>query len=348
MDVDFKKFQKEADALAQAINRINESNEVLKSRYIVSLNKTVNESDREQAAKEITILVEQLDNTKDAIRKRLVRIAGENREFVEAKNGKTAQARIRIATHTNLAEKFIQAVSRLDRVHTDHRNEVKRDLKSHLQALNPHAEEEDIDIALKMGKMNQIVQESKTLDQMDPYEKQRLLNGLADLQSRNNDIMELARNINELSALFHELHVLVVTQNDLLNNVEYNIDETKVHAEKAVEELVEAHSYQRSAGKKKMIVFVLIVVLILCISIPILIKYIPIWTKKTEGNSNSVSSSGGGSNNGTEAVGSVTPTVKRRISSNRFRGIGEDRGQVVSAIDVQRLLEDSIYVEGRS
>ncbi len=316
---------------------MNECSETLKVRYTVSFDERFDKMDRTKASQDVTSLVEQTNKVKDAIRKRLLRIAGENREFMESKNGKPALVRIRIATHTNLTERFMDAVNALDVVHREHRENVVKDLARHLRAMNPDAEEEDIQAALKMGKENRIVQQSKRLSEMIPHERQRLLNGFADLQSRNNNIMQLANNLNELTALFHEMNIIVVTQQDLLNSVEYNIDETKREVEDGTPKLVKAQSYQRSANKKKLIIVVLTLILIIAVSIPILVTYIPIWTKNQD-RSFSISS-GNKHNNGRNPVPTLVPEIKSANPTKQR--VGDYAAQAVSAVDLQKLLEAS-------
>jgi hypothetical protein len=62
---------------------------------------------------------------------------------------------------------------------------------------------------------------------------------------------------------------------ELLNNIEYNVEETKGATIAAHQELEIARNHQKSANKKKAVIAVIIVVILSAIIIPILIKYIP-------------------------------------------------------------------------
>ena len=58
-----------------------------------------------------------------------------------------------------------------------------------------------------------------------------------DLQSRDRELTEIAKSIASLAELFKDLSVLVIDQGTLLDSVEYNIEQTAVQMEEAVQEL---------------------------------------------------------------------------------------------------------------
>ncbi|KAH9485390.1 t-SNARE affecting a late Golgi compartment protein 2 [Psilocybe cubensis] len=88
------------------------------------------------------------------------------------------------------------------------------------------------------------------------------------LQSRDRELAEIAKSIASLAELFKDLSVLVIDQGTLLDSVEYNIEQTAVHMEDAVEILNHATRYQKNTGRRKciflllLIIFGLIIVLI--------------------------------------------------------------------------------------
>ncbi|KAF4620810.1 hypothetical protein D9613_000692 [Agrocybe pediades] len=88
------------------------------------------------------------------------------------------------------------------------------------------------------------------------------------LQARDRELTEIANSIASLAELFKDLSVLVIDQGTLLDSVEYNIEQTAVQMEDAVQELTVATRYQKNTGKRKciflllLIIFGLIIVLI--------------------------------------------------------------------------------------
>ena len=319
---------------------MHENIETLRVRNKISFDKSFDEMDREKASQDVTNLREQTNRVKDAIHNSLIYIAGKNHEFAESKSGKPAQARIRVVIHTNLISRFFDAVRAFDLVHREHRGNVKDELEKYLRILNPDVEEEEIELALRTGTENQILQQSKKLSDMSQSQKERLMNEFADLQSRHNNITELANNIDQLSKLYHDLNVLVATQETLLDNVGYNIDETKAEAEKGVPTLVEAQSHHSSVGKKKLIVLTLILILVISVSVPIFIRFVPIWTSGQD--RSTTNSSENKSSIESNPVTIATPSITYTNPIKQSDRVGDHTAQAVSAIDVQKLLDASV------
>lgn len=297
----FGKFRKETDALSKAIDRILENVETVESRYKISLEENAEQSEKDSASGDIARLLEQTEKTSEAVRKRLGRIAGENKEFSKEFPAKTGQLRMRVNTHQGLTRRFMSAMQCFEESQEKHRNNVRGALERQLRLMNPQATDEDIENALRNGNTEAVVDDSPTLAGL-PYEEQvKLRRGLEDLRSRNNDIKRLEESIIQLHQLFMDMQNLVEAQGELLNNVEYNIGETKGKTEAGYQELVEARAHQKSANKKKICIIVLIIVIILAISIPILVKYIPIWFPGTKDKIDSIPIFGEGDTNSTNS-----------------------------------------------
>jgi syntaxin 16 len=58
-----------------------------------------------------------------------------------------------------------------------------------------------------------------------------------ELRARDRELTEIANSIATLAELFKDLSALVIDQGTLLDSVEYNVEQTAVHLEGAVEEL---------------------------------------------------------------------------------------------------------------
>lgn len=66
------------------------------------------------------------------------------------------------------------------------------------------------------------------------------------------------------------MSILVESQQTLINDIEYNVQEVKADVKSAGEELVQARAHQKSKNKKKMCVILLILIIIAIIVIAIL------------------------------------------------------------------------------
>lgn len=273
----FEAFQKETTHIAAAIEKVEETVKDIECQYDDAMSRKMNANERLENEKQVQRLLSENEKRTDAIRKRLKRIAGENKMFRGEFPNKTGELRVRVNTHQGITRKFMAAMESFEQIQEEHRSHVTTAMTQHLRSMNPTASDEEIATAVKEGEEGWIADNSPIMKEMSLEDRQRLRNGLEDLKSRNNDIKKLEASIITLHQLFTDMQVLVESQGELLNNIEYNIEETKVETEAAQQELVQARNHQKSANKKKCFLAVIIVAILLGIIIPVSIKYIPLW-----------------------------------------------------------------------
>lgn len=278
-------FHAEMDALKRALERIEQNVRDVDEKYSASLGRNVSQAQRAEASAQISTLVAQTGKTAQAVRKRLHRIAGENEQFARDHAEHTAALRIRVAAHQALTHAFMAAMQRLEGAQERHRGAVRAAVERQLRAMNPHAPEEDIRRALdhlnssssSSSSPAAVVDDSPLLCELPPDERARLQAQLDTLAARNHDVRLLERSIVELHQMFTDMQLLVDQQGDLLNTIEFNVQETKGKAHAAMNELVQAHDFQRKATRKKCCIALLVLALMLVISVPVVIKFAPVW-----------------------------------------------------------------------
>ncbi|KAK4055014.1 t-SNARE affecting a late Golgi compartment protein 2 [Microbotryomycetes sp. JL221] len=92
-----------------------------------------------------------------------------------------------------------------------------------------------------------------------------------DVSQREQEIIQIAQSITDLSDLFKDLSSLVIDQGTLLDRVDWNVEQMNVDVGRAVEELKTATKHQRRSGKCQLI-FLLVLLIIGCL---IIIAYRP-------------------------------------------------------------------------
>jgi len=89
------------------------------------------------------------------------------------------------------------------------------------------------------------------------------------VKSRDKEISQIAKSIEELSAIFKELAVLVIDQGTILDRIDYNMESVVEHTKEGIQQLQTAERRQKSARPMKCIVclafliFSLLVILVL-------------------------------------------------------------------------------------
>lgn len=249
------KFNREADAIEKvyfwAGNSIRAVDE--------SLSESLIDADALQTIGEkLKVIEEKLS----AVRKRLKRIAGENKDLAAQNSGVPSSLRIRVSRYTKLGKDFMAVTSKLESTREVHKKAVTMTMKREILTANPSASEAKVDRALESGTGLETILQS---------DNSNLRYQIEDLQSRNRDIQKLSKNIVDLHQMFTDMSILVEGQQELINDIEYNVKEVKTDTKKATEELVIARKHQKSARKKKACICILVIVIIVGVAAAILI-----------------------------------------------------------------------------
>lgn len=105
-----------------------------------------------------------------------------------------------------------------------------------------------------------------TLDDVNTNFSEAQLHAMAmreeEASDRQNQILTIAKNVNELSTIFNELNVLVVQQGTVLDRIDYNIEATLSQLKGAHTELKKAEKHQKKARSTMCIIVLLVLILI--------------------------------------------------------------------------------------
>lgn len=109
--------------------------------------------------------------------------------------------------------------------------------------MNPDATEEEITEALETGNTQIFAQE--ILDMRHSQAK----DALSYIEQRHRDIKKLEQSIQELHQLFVDMALLVETQGELIDQIEYNVNQSVAYTGEAVKQLQQAVQLQRKSRK---------------------------------------------------------------------------------------------------
>jgi len=155
---------------------------------------------------------------------------------------KSSEARIRQNMQNTMSRKFMDLMKEYQDVQTKYKDKYKDKVVRQYKIVNPEADQDEIDQVLASDQ---------------PVFAQSVLTGAAsqamsavqDIQEKHKDILKLERSLEELHQLFVDMSVLVQSQGELLNQIEYSVEQSVAYVEKGVVELTKAQEYQKSARK---------------------------------------------------------------------------------------------------
>ena len=85
------------------------------------------------------------------------------------------------------------------------------------------------------------------------------------VQSRDTEIAQIAKSIEELGSIFKELAVLVIDQGTILDRIDYNMEAVVEHTKEGISQLERAEDSQKNARPMKCIICLSITIAILLI-----------------------------------------------------------------------------------
>lgn len=96
---------------------------------------------------------------------------------------------------------------------------------------------------------------------------------LTELTERHDEFLKLEASIKEVHDMFLELATLVESQGEMVDNIAYNINNAAMDVEKGRDQLKSAEQSQKSARKKKICLFGILIVVLLIILLVLLIEF---------------------------------------------------------------------------
>jgi syntaxin 1B/2/3 len=164
------------------------------------------------------------------------------------KNPGASEARIRTNMHATLTRKFVDLMAEYQEVQTRYKSKYRERVERQYRIVKPTVTQDEIDAALDGDPSNQPEIFTQTILQGPGHAQAR--NALADIQDKHRDILKLEASIAELHQLFLDMSVLVETQGELLDQIEYTVAQSVDYTGRAVEELRSAAKYQKRARQK--------------------------------------------------------------------------------------------------
>ncbi|XP_061417879.1 syntaxin-1A isoform X7 [Lethenteron reissneri] len=207
----------------------------------------------EKTKQELEDLMADIKKTANRVRSKLKAIE-QDIEKEETENRSSADLRIRKTQHSTLSRKFVEVMTEYNSTQSDYRERCKGRIQRQLEITGKTTTNEELEDMLESGNpaifTSGIVLDSK-------IDKQ----ALSEIESRHNDIIKLETSIRELHDMFLDMAMLVESQGEMIDRIEYNVEHSVDYVERAVSDTKKAVKYQ-SKARRMMLVGAIIVTLV--------------------------------------------------------------------------------------
>ncbi|KAM9211165.1 syntaxin-1A isoform 2-T2 [Dugong dugon] len=175
-------------------------------------------------------------------------------EQEEGLNRSSADLRIRKTQHSTLSRKFVEVMSEYNATQSDYRERCKGRIQRQLEITGRTTTSEELEDMLESGNpaifASGIIMDSSVSKQ-----------ALSEIETRHSEIIKLENSIRELHDMFMDMAMLVESQGEMIDRIEYNVENSVDYVERAVSDTKKAVKYQSKARRKKIMIIICCVVL---------------------------------------------------------------------------------------
>ncbi|XP_065055547.1 syntaxin-1A-like [Rhopilema esculentum] len=176
--------------------------------------------------------------------------------------GNYAEIRIKKSQHAALQREFVEVMHDYNAIQNDYRDRCKNRIQRQLEITGRSTTSEELEQMLESGN-------PAIFTQGIIVETQQAKQSLRDIEARHNDIMKLETSIRELHEMFTDMAILVESQGEMINRIEYNVEQAAEYVQAAVVDTKKAVKYQSKARRKKIIIIICCLILLLIIALAI-------------------------------------------------------------------------------
>lgn len=246
-----QQFYQEVQEIMSSIDGLKENVDEVKKTHSLILSTPQTE---EPVKKRLEQVMADITSEATRIKAKLKRVQKET-DLIGEQDQSSAEHRIRTTQYTMLFSKFKEVIEDYQLAQADHRDRCKARIKRQLEITGHVKTDDEIEDMIESG--NPAIFNSEIM-----METQQAKQSLAEIQARHSDILKLEKSIMELRDLFVEVATLVETQGEMINRIENHVAHAKNHVDKGAVEVNQAIAYQAKARWKKIICFIILILII--------------------------------------------------------------------------------------
>ncbi|XP_015605065.1 syntaxin-1A isoform X5 [Cephus cinctus] len=249
-------FFAEVEEIREMIDKIQTNVEEVKKKHSAILSAPQTD---EKVKMELEDLMADIKKSANKVRAKL-KVIEQNIEQEEQTNRSSADLRIRKTQHSTLSRKFVEVMTEYNRTQTDYRERCKGRIQRQLEITGRTTTNEELEEMLEQGN-------PAVFTQGIIMETQQAKQTLADIEARHADIIKLENSIRELHDMFMDMAMLVESQGEMIDRIEYHVEHAVDYVQTATQDTKKALKYQSKARRK-------MILIIICLTVSVIILII--------------------------------------------------------------------------
>ncbi|KAK3792353.1 hypothetical protein RRG08_045898 [Elysia crispata] len=246
-----EEFFEQVDEIHQTIDKIASSVDEVKKKHSAILSAPQTD---DRMKEELEQLMSEIKKNANKVRAKL-KVIEHNIEQEEQTNKSPADLRIRKTQHATLTRNFVEVMNDYNACQIDYRDRCKGRIKRQLAITGKETTNEELEGMIESGN-------PAIFTQGIISDTQQAKQTVADIEARHNDIMKLETSIRELHDMFMDMAMLVESQGEMIDRIEYNVSKATEYIGEAVNDTKKAVKYQSKARRRQIFMMICIAVLI--------------------------------------------------------------------------------------
>jgi len=233
------------------IDKIAQDVEQVKKMHSHMLSAAVQE---QEVKDELERVMNDVKRTANSVRTNLKEMEQRiNQQDSNSSYNQYAESRIRRCQHSTLARKFVEVMSDYNTTQSDYREKCKARIQRQLEITGKTKTSDEVEEMLEGG-------DPAIFTSDIVIETQQARQALGDIEARHRDIINLEKSIQELHEMFLDMAMLVESQGEMIDRIEYNVEQAVDFVQSAKSDTKKAVKYQSKARRKKILIFICLIV----------------------------------------------------------------------------------------
>ncbi|KAF6032615.1 Syx1A [Bugula neritina] len=262
-----EKFFEQVEEIRCMIDNIAEDVKKVKAKHGEIL---ADPNTDDKLKQELEELMAEIKKTTNKVRAKL-KVIEQDIEQEENKQQVSADLRIRKTQYATLSRKLIDTMNDYNMCQVTYREKCKERIQRQLAITGKTTTNDELEQMIESDN-------PQIFTQGIVMETQQAKKTLADIEARHQDILKLENSIRELHDMFMDMAMLVESQGEMIDRVEFNVNQSVDYVKTATADTKKALKYQSAARRKKLCIAGIVAALILII---ILIIVLSVCSKNT-------------------------------------------------------------------
>uniref|UniRef100_W5LZX4 Syntaxin-1A n=1 Tax=Lepisosteus oculatus TaxID=7918 RepID=W5LZX4_LEPOC len=213
----------------------------------------------EKTKEELEELMTDIKKLANKVRSKLKMSEEQNQKSHGSNLRSSAPVFLLLSQHSTLSRKFVEVMSEYNATQSDYRERCKGRIQRQLEITGrstcptlsrPVQDFHTEKVRSHCQSFGIIIMDSNITKQ-----------AMNEIETRHNEIIKLENSIRELHDMFMDMAMLVESQGEMIDRIEYNVEHSVDYVERAVSDTKKAVKYQSKARRKKIMIIICCVVL---------------------------------------------------------------------------------------